>query len=153
MSDTSNNSRAFAKGEVLFVQGEEATSMYIVVSGAVKLFAGEGKNLVPVGVVQDKDFFGEQSIFSGSPRPLTAVVAEKSELILIDKNDINKVLDKCSGWVRDIMRLLSDRLKDTNKAIFEHGLTDEIYAQSDLNISNDDLKLFKTNIEAYKKTL
>ena len=152
MNSTSNNSISFKKGEVLFVQGETATNMYIVVSGAVKLFAGDGKNLVSVGVVQEKDFFGEQSILSKKLRSLTAVVAEDSELILIDKKDINKVLDRCSDWVRDIMKLLSDRLEDTNKAIYEHGLTDEIYAQSDLNISSDDMKLFKKSIEEYKST-
>jgi len=151
-SSSSTNSKSFLKGKVLFIQGEDAQNLYIVLKGAVKLFAGEGKNLVPVGVIREKDFFGEQSIFNGNPRTLTAVVAEDSELVLIHKKDINQVLKSCSGWVRDIMKLISDRLEDTHHAIYEHGLTDEIYAQNDLKISNEDLNTFKKNIEEYKSS-
>lgn len=151
MSDLSNDVKSFKKGVVLFTKDEAANSLYIVVSGSVKLFSGDEKSLRPVKSIYSKDFFGEQSLFSDEPRSLTAIVTENTDLIIIKKKDIDNVLGSCPDWIGDIVKLIGKRLRSTNYAIYEHNLLDETVA-SDLEISRDDYSFYKKSLEDYKKS-
>ncbi len=151
MNDLSSDVTDFKKGDVLFTGKESADFLYIVVSGSVKLFSGDEKNLRPVKDIFEKDFFGEQSIFSEELRSLTAIVSEDTELILIKGSDIFSVLDTCPDWIGDIVKLIGKRLRSTNYAIYEHNLMDESLSR-DLAISTDDFVFYKHCLEEYKKS-
>lgn len=151
MNDISNDVKSFKKGTILFTKDEAANSLYIVVSGSVKLFSGDEKNIRPVKNIYEKDFFGEQSLFSDEPRSLTAIVTENTDLIIIKKKDIYSVLDSCPNWIGDIVKLISKRLRSTNYAIYEHHLVDDSLA-SELEVSREDFALYKKSLEEYKKS-
>jgi CRP/FNR family cyclic AMP-dependent transcriptional regulator len=151
MNDLSNDVMEYKKGDVLFTKDESANFLYIVVSGTVKLFSGDEKSLRPVKNIYEKDFFGEQSLFSEEARTLTAIVAEDSKLILIKRRDIFSVLKTCPDWIGDIVTLIGKRLRSTNYAIYEHHLVDEAIT-SGLEVSTEDFTLYKSRLGDYKRS-
>ena len=152
MNDLSNDLKLYQKGDVLFCEGEDPSFLYIVASGSVKLFSGDEKNFRLVKNIGEKDFFGEQALFSEEKRLLTAIVAEDSEIASVKKEDIFEVLDLCPKWMGDVIKLVGKRLRATNNAIYEHQLLDNAVVE-DLQLSPDDFAFYKNQLADYKSKL
>ena len=63
--------RAFKAGEVVFQKGDQGSSMYVVLSGAVQIFLPGGGPEEPRVVLKDArtgEYFGELSLFDDKPR-------------------------------------------------------------------------------------
>ena len=65
--------RGFDRGETIFLQGDPADYIFIVIQGWVKLFrmTPNGTEAV-VGVFTQGRSFAEAAVFSGMPYPVTA---------------------------------------------------------------------------------
>lgn len=76
--------RTFQRGETIFVQGEAAEHIYIVMHGWVKLFriTPTGAEAV-VGVFTKGRSFGEAVAFEDVPFPVTAEAVTDSRLLLV----------------------------------------------------------------------
>ena len=61
--------RRFRKGEVIFVQGDPGSSLYLIEAGQVKisLASPEGREMT-LALRGPGDFFGELSLLDGEPR-------------------------------------------------------------------------------------
>jgi CRP-like cAMP-binding protein len=141
------NSRYYSKGDVLYSAGEDSDCLYLVVSGEVTIFSGSSKKPIPVNVIRDKDFLGEQSLFAKTNRDLHAVVSKNSEIMKIEREDVDSVLGMCHEWVGDILKLIGERLQSTNHALYEHNLISE----TDSDLSTDEILFFKKKLENYLK--
>ena len=66
-------SRSYGRGETIFIQGDHAEHIYVVLSGWVKLFriTPTGAEAV-VGVFTKGRSFGEAVALEGTPYPVTA---------------------------------------------------------------------------------
>lgn len=73
----STNLRSYQEGDIIVTEGEEGHSLFLLVSGEVKVFTrgerGEHLQLAELGA---GDFFGEVSLLTGRPR--TATITAKS---------------------------------------------------------------------------
>jgi cAMP-dependent protein kinase regulator len=87
--------------------GEEANSLYVIVSGrvAIRHEGREGEEQVGEG-----DFFGEVALLEGVPRPAMAVALEDSDLLEIPCSVVGEVIDRQPDFMRVILRLLRERL-------------------------------------------
>jgi len=72
------------KGQILFVNHEEAESFYIVVSGWIKLFREtlDGAQAV-VDILPQGHIFGETSIFENGEYPYSAEATENMQLLVL----------------------------------------------------------------------
>ncbi|CAF0731178.1 unnamed protein product [Rotaria sordida] len=78
------------KGEVLFSQGDEGKSWYIILKGSVQCII-YGKGIV--GTLHEGDDFGKLSLVNNSPRTATIVLSEdNTHFLRVDKDDFNRVL-------------------------------------------------------------
>lgn len=137
------------KGHVLFVEGEPSNFLYIVVRGEIRVLKENGKRLVPISVVRDKDFIGELSMFSDEPRAACAVATQHSEVLMIKKSDIRKVIKSCPDWVNDIMQTLTDRLRGGIEILREHRIVDDIFDVGN-DLSTEDEKSLQNEIQKYR---
>lgn len=75
--------RSYREGDIIVTEGEEGSSLFLLVSGEVKVFTrgerGEHLQLAELGA---GDFFGEVSLLTGKPR--TATITAKSEVTAIE---------------------------------------------------------------------
>jgi tetratricopeptide (TPR) repeat protein len=110
----------FGDGDIVITEGEAGASMYVIVSGEVKVFTrgrkGESLHLATLG---EGDFFGEVSVLTGRPRTATITASAPTELLRLDKD----ALDELTARMPRIREILEEfyqrRAKHTVEAMIE----------------------------------
>jgi CRP/FNR family cyclic AMP-dependent transcriptional regulator len=106
------------RGVTLFSEGEPGESMYIVLSGKVKLGrrSVDGRENL-VAVMGPSDQFGELSLFDPGPRTATATAVTNARLARLPKAALH-------SWVRDrpeiamqLLRVVARRFRRTNNML------------------------------------
>jgi CRP/FNR family transcriptional regulator, cyclic AMP receptor protein len=105
----------YEPGEVIFQQGDEGSSLFVVEDGAVDISYGEGKACVVLASLFAGQYFGELSLFDGSPRSATATASKRSRLIRLDREDLVDFVNKNPGAALRIIAEMSERLRQTNE--------------------------------------
>jgi CRP/FNR family cyclic AMP-dependent transcriptional regulator len=84
--------KAFRKGEVVIVEGNFTSSLYVILSGRVKVSVGDegGKELV-LEIKGTGAYFGEMALDDG-PRSASVVTLEPSQFAIISKTDFRNLL-------------------------------------------------------------
>jgi len=72
-------------GEIIFHEGENGDSMYLIVGGSVGISKNEGNAPRLIDTIGPGDFFGEMAVIADMPRSATVTALEPTELIAIDK--------------------------------------------------------------------
>jgi CRP-like cAMP-binding protein len=105
------------KRALLFVEGEEGHSMYILAEGAVQLFKStqDGREVV-IKTIKPGEIFGEVILFEQSAYPVSAVALRRSLLLRIPKVQIDCLLVSDSfrrefiGMLMRKQRYLTERI-------------------------------------------
>ncbi|MEK6626854.1 MAG: cyclic nucleotide-binding domain-containing protein [Bdellovibrionota bacterium] len=147
---SSEDITALKANTVLFCEGEPSAYMYIVKRGKIQIVKEDRDTVIPISVLKSQDFVGELSLFDDAPRSASAIVVEDSEVILIKKNEIRKMLNTCPEWVSEILKTLCGRLKDSVEILRQHNIIDDLEADPK-NISPERLVKFSKMIKDYKK--
>ncbi len=108
----------FGPREALVTRGEEGSSMFVVLEGAVEVFgkSAEGPRLV-LARLGPGECFGEQSLFTGEPRNAT-VRAESDTLVLeIRKADLSPLIEANPELAERLGDLLERRKKAWEEAL------------------------------------
>ncbi len=104
-----------AEGDVIFHQGDEGPALYIIDDGAVEISYGEGRGRVLLATLYPGQYFGELSLFDGSPRSATATAMKGSRLIRLDREDLVDFVNKNPSAALRIIAEMSERLRQTNE--------------------------------------
>jgi CheY-like chemotaxis protein len=107
--------RFLAPDDVLFKEGEEATSVFIVRSGELHAFKSFGSAIRVLGQIQKGEFVGEMAHFNDEPRSATVKALSDCELIEIPFGTLDTVLFSKPAWSKALMSTLSKRLKRSNE--------------------------------------
>jgi len=105
----------YEPGDVIFQQGDEGSSLFVVEDGAVEISYGEGRARVILATLFTGQYFGELSLFDGSPRSATATAAKPSRLIRLDRDDLVDFVNKNPAAALRIIAEMSERLRQTNE--------------------------------------
>jgi CRP/FNR family transcriptional regulator, cyclic AMP receptor protein len=103
------------RGTVIFHEGEPGDSLYIVLSGKVKLGrrASDGRENL-VAVMGPSDQFGELSLFDPGPRTATAVAVTDSRVAVLPKDALVRWVSERPQIALQLMRVIARRLRRTN---------------------------------------
>ena len=104
---------AFPASHTIFTEGQEGRSLYIVVSGRVRVHTGE-KELarLPQGAC-----FGEMSLFDAEPRSASVTTLEDCDCLVLTQQQLYEAIDETPGIAVNIIRLLSKRIRDLNQKL------------------------------------
>jgi CRP-like cAMP-binding protein len=110
-------SRRAKKRQILFVEGEEAHSMYLLVQGSVQLYRDtrDGRAVV-IKTIKEGETFAEAILFQHGRFPVSAVTLEPSLLLLLPRTRVGHLLenpqfrDNFIAMLMDKLRYLSDRI-------------------------------------------
>ena len=105
----------FEEGDVVFCQGDEGTSLYIVEDGAVEIAFGEGRSRVVLASLFPGQYFGELSLFDGSPRSAKATAVKRSQLVRLNRGDLVDFVNKNPPAALRIIAEMGERLRQTNE--------------------------------------
>ncbi len=113
------------KGEILFNEGEPGDSLYIVLSGKLKIGrrAGDGRQNL-IAVMGPSDMLGELSLFDPGPRTATATAVVDSRLARLRKQALRPWLSNRPEIAEQLLRVLARRLRRTNDALADLIFTD-----------------------------
>src|SRR5258708_10227304 len=105
----------YNEGDVIFSQGDEGSSLFLIEDGSVEISYGEGKSKVRLAALFNGQYFGELSLFDGAPRSATATAAKRSRLIRLDRDDLVDFVNKNPAAALRIIAEMSERLRQTNE--------------------------------------
>ena len=99
------------KNDMLFQQGDSATSFYIVKSGKIKMsnYSEDGREFVQ-GYFTDGQSFGEPPFFSKGTYPASAIAIDKSDVWKIVHEDFLQLLKNNFDLHLELMQTLCNRL-------------------------------------------
>jgi CRP-like cAMP-binding protein len=113
------------RGEVLFNEGEPGDSLYIVLSGRIKVGrrAADGRQNL-IALMGPSDMVGELSLFDPGPRTATATAVVDSRLARLRKHALRPWLTNRPEIAEQLLRVLARRLRRTNNTVADLIFTD-----------------------------
>ncbi len=102
---------SFAKGEILFLEGESCHDLYLVKSGRVRIFKSspQGREQV-LRIARQGDSFNDVPVFDGGPNPASASALEPSIVYLIPRESLLSLVVDCPT-AQAIIKLFAARLR------------------------------------------
>src|SRR3954452_23931451 len=104
--------RRYERDEILFIAGEEARGLYVIVEGAVRAFREslDGREQV-IHVERAGATIAEVPMFDDGTYPSTVAAEEDSLILFIDKRDVRKLCLSHSNIALATLKLLATRLR------------------------------------------
>ena len=112
---TRRNEKTFKRGQLMFIEGETSTEMYILRSGKVRILKQEGDSAVELAVLGPGSVLGELSLLDRQPRGATGQVVEEVVAAVVDESLFAQTLARLPPWLTNIIKLVVKRLRDTMK--------------------------------------
>jgi CRP-like cAMP-binding protein len=110
----------FYAGEIIFKENDMGDSLYIVVSGKVKIIKKYGtSDEIVLAELGEMAHFGEMAVLSDEPRSATALVSEDAKLISLKGERLKEIILQKPEMAFQIMRVLSERLKAADGRVEE----------------------------------
>ncbi len=110
----------FPGNHPMFRQGEEGRSLYIVISGRIKIHVDNRQ----LAVFSKGESFGEMAIFDTQPRSATATTLEPSECLELTQEQLYDAIEETPEISLNIIRVLSRRIRNLNQLINEFGISE-----------------------------
>jgi len=117
--------RSAPRASVIMAAGDQIDSLYIVISGRLKVMMGDsdGKEVI-LSLIGPGEFFGEMGLIDDSPRSASVITIEPCELVSITKRDFKKCLAENFEMSMAVMRGLVRRLREADRKIGSLALLD-----------------------------
>jgi CRP-like cAMP-binding protein len=99
---------SFPANTPIFTKGQEGRSLFIVVSGSVRVHI-ETKEITRLG---PGSFFGEMSLFDSEPRSASVSTVEACSCLILTQQQLYEAIDETPGIAVNIIRLMSRRIRE-----------------------------------------
>ena len=118
--------RNLVRGDVLFREGDQAESMYLLVSGRIAIIIAnplDARETV-VSLMEHGDLFGEMSMLDHQPRSATARALEATRLVEIPFAPVIEAFEQDPKMLWGVTRLLASRLRAMDEALADSVFLD-----------------------------
>ena len=109
--------RAYKTDEMVFGKGDQGSSMYIVLQGAVQIFLPPPDKDTPPVILKDVrtgEYFGELSLFDDKPRSASVKATVDTVLLELTREELGEHLHKSKSAALAILSEMANRLRETN---------------------------------------
>jgi CRP-like cAMP-binding protein len=108
----------YRRGDLLFSKGDEATELYVIVSGRIAIAAPASDDRESVlSVLGAGALLGEVSLFDGGARSATARALTTAQAITLSFDDVRDVLRRQPELLWTVLEILARRLRATDEAL------------------------------------
>ena len=111
------NRAHFAKGQVLFREGDPADSVFRLLSGAIDILRELDGDPILLGTVGAGQFIGEMGVVENRPRNATARTASEVEVEILTPTEFFDQIAGSPRAVRELIERLSRRLREADDRI------------------------------------
>lgn len=109
----------FPAGQVVCKENDPGDSFYIILSGSVEVLSQKADQYI--ATLHEGEFFGEISLLLGTPRTATVRTSEDAILFVVERHDLQKLLEEQPNLADQIAQKLSER----QQALRDLGLLDD----------------------------
>lgn len=119
--ESKSKARQFKKGELVYVPSDQGESVLLLAAGRIKIYhvTGDGKQAL-LALIEPGELFGELAVFEGGIREEYAEAMEKSTVVLIPGETIQRLMEahtEVSLGVTKLMGLRRKRVEQRLKAL------------------------------------
>lgn len=112
------NKRTLGKNEVLFNKGDIGDSLFVILSGGVKVVTqDEDGNEIALNKVGAGEIVGEMSLLDHEPRSAGIVALEKTITLELKREDFMEIMKSQPDLALSVIRNLSSRLRHNTSYI------------------------------------
>jgi CRP/FNR family cyclic AMP-dependent transcriptional regulator len=109
--------RVFEAGRNVMTIDQPGEAVYIILHGTVKIHIEQGERDVIISIMGAGDVLGEMSLIDSIGRSASAVTLEDSLMLWMDKATFNYMLDNFSPVARNLVKILSSRVRFLDQLI------------------------------------
>jgi len=119
--------RFVAAGEIIFLEGQQADTAYVILKGEVEVTAqGDADNRV-ISRLKAGEIFGELALLRADGRRTASTVSrEGCELLVVDRKFFDESMDKADPLLRYVIELLCERLVNLTGRVAHQGFGEDI---------------------------
>ena len=119
------NTRVFPRNAIIVNEGDQTDSLYIVISGRVKVFSSdeEGKEVV-LNSIGPGEYFGEVALLDEQPRSASVIALESAKLAMIPRADFLRYLNEYPPLATNLLKTLARRMRTETENIKTLALMD-----------------------------
>ena len=110
--------RRWKRGQTIFQQGDEGSSMMAVLAGTVRIGAvsAEGRE-VTLNTIRAGEVFGEIALLDGKPRSADAIAMEDTALLVVERRHFLPFLSANQDLTLRLLSVLCKRLRETSETL------------------------------------
>ena len=110
--------RTLNKDDILFQKGDEGSSLFVVISGRVKIVTQDvEENEVILNKVGTGEIIGEMALLDYEPRSAGVVALEKTSVLELNREDFMEIMKGQPDLALSLIRNLSARLRHNTSYI------------------------------------
>jgi len=109
--------RNFEPGRNVMTVDQPGEVVYIILHGTVKIHIEQGERDVILAILGAGDMLGEMSLIDSVGRSASAVTLENTLMLWMDKNTFNYMLDNFPPVARNLVKIMSARVRLSDQMI------------------------------------
>jgi CRP/FNR family cyclic AMP-dependent transcriptional regulator len=114
--------RSWARGEVIFREGDTGDTCYLVRSGAVVLTREhQDGRMVALAELRAGSLFGELAMFRGETRSATAEAFEATSAVALLAGDMQRLIRRNPDLALKLLAALAERVSRTNERLLQQS--------------------------------
>jgi CRP/FNR family transcriptional regulator, cyclic AMP receptor protein len=104
--------RRYKKGELIFDQGEPGDSLFLIVSGRVRIFlASPDGREATIRILEPGTSFGELAVLDRAPRSAGVMAHDDTVVLMLYRDDFMTLLRASFSLVEHVIQLLAERVR------------------------------------------
>ncbi len=117
--------KSYRRNTVLIEKGDETTSLYVIVSGKVKVFVADdtGKEIV-LNTQEEGEHFGELALLGDTRRTASVMTVDDSKFLVITKKAFLQCLSTHPNIALNLIRALVERVRALTDNVSNLALRD-----------------------------
>ena len=119
LQPNTDSRRRFAAGEVVFAEGAEGDTAFIIERGQVEVSVERNGQTVRLAVLGPGEIFGEMSLIDDRPRTATVRCITEIDCVIVDRGQIQHRLRGADVITGSLLRLTLNRFRSLQRSLRE----------------------------------
>lgn len=140
----------FGKDQVIFREGDNATTMYDILSGKVGIYKNYGaENEQQIVVMEAGQVFGEMGMIEYYPRSATAVALEDTVVEELGESELRDYFKTKPEKLLQLMKVLSQRVRETTQKYMDVCRVINDHEKARLAKNAEEMEKLRMEMEQY----